>query len=88
MQFVHLSRRLVVKNLSSAKPAIVASLVHNPDHDAARPELEVGVVFQVVDGGVGGGAVDWLRGCTLRVSSEPFHSATPSCVLYLNRTPV
>ena len=43
------------------------------------------MVFQVVDGGVGGGAVDWLRGCTLGVRSEPFYTATPACVVHLIR---
>ena len=80
---MHLSRRLVVKNLTGSKPAIVASLVHHPDHDAARPELEVRVVFQVVDGGVGGRAVDRLRRCAFCVGSEPLHTTTPSCVVDL-----
>ena len=82
---MHLSRRLVVKNLTGPKPAIVASLVHHPDHDAAWPELEVRVIFEVIDGGVRGGAIDWLRSCTLCVSSEPLHTTTPACVVDLKK---
>ena len=82
---MHLSGRLVVKNLTGPKSAIVASLVHHPDHDAARPELEVRVVFQVVDRGVGGGAVYRLRRCALCVGSEPLNTTTPACVVDLKK---
>ena len=80
---MYLARWLVVKDLTSPKPAIVSSLVHHPDHDATRPKFEVRVVFQVVDGGVGGGAVDRLRRCPFCVGSEPLHTTTTASVVDL-----
>ena len=41
------------------------------------------MVFEVVDRGICGGAVDRLGRRALRVSSEPLHSAAPARVIHL-----